>query len=72
MIKSILYYVGVYDKFEDLCIGRLRRNGQRSRSLFPMALWNWIDVISDFDNLLLINTSIKQWDEIFRVNSIEL
>jgi len=67
-----LYYIGVYNKFEDLCIGRLRPNGQRSRPLFPIKFWNWIDIISDFDNLLSINTSIKQWNEIFRVNSIEL
>ncbi len=64
-------YPGIYDQFEDLCIGRLRPNGQRARALFPMKLWNWTDVISDFENFLSINTSIQQWDEIFRVKFIE-
>jgi hypothetical protein len=70
--KSIFYYTDVYDKFEDLCIGRLRPNGHRSQPLFPTTFWNWIDITLDFDNFLLINTNIKQWDEIVRVNSIEL
>jgi hypothetical protein len=71
-LNSSFYYTGVYDKFEDLCIGRLRPHGQRARALFPMTIWNWTDVMSDFEDLLLINTSIQQWDELFRVNSNEL
>ncbi|CAF2960351.1 unnamed protein product [Rotaria sp. Silwood2] len=63
---------GIYDKFEDLCIGRLRPNGHRSQPLFTANFWNWIDVIPQFDNLLLINTNIKQWDDMFRVSCIGL
>jgi hypothetical protein len=70
--KSILYSTGVYNKFEDLCIGRLRPNGHRSQPLFPTTLWNWFDAISYFDNLLLINTNIRQWNNMFRVKSTEL
>ena len=66
---SVLDCVGVYDRFEDLCLGRLRRNGQRSSAIFPMKIWNWSANLSDFENLSLINTSIQQWDELFRVNS---
>lgn len=61
--------VGIYDRFEDLCLGRLRRNGQRSSAIFPMNTWNWSVNLSDFENLSVINSSIQQWDELFRVNS---
>jgi hypothetical protein len=69
--KSILGCTGIYDKFEDLCIGRLRPNGRRSQPVFPIRLCNWVDDVSYFDNLILINTSIQQWDHMFRVNSIQ-
>ncbi|CAF0825552.1 unnamed protein product [Rotaria sordida] len=59
---------GIYDKFEDLCIGRLRPNGHRSQPLFTTTLWNWTDVVPYFDNLLLINTNIKQWNDMFRTS----
>lgn len=70
MVMSVLDCVGVYDRFEDLCLGRLRRNGQRSSAIFPMKIWNWSTNLSDFENLSLINTCIQQWDELFRVNSL--
>ena len=67
-----MYCVGVYDRFEDLCIGRLRPNRQRSRAIFPMTRWNWTDVTCDLENLFMINTNVQQWEEIFRVNTMEV
>jgi hypothetical protein len=61
----------LYDRFEDLCIGRLRPNAQRSSPMYPLPLWHWIEAMSQFDNLLMINSNIKQWHTMYRVRGDE-